>query len=74
MKIIINLISTYLVTNSLISLFFLRNQKKELDFQQDGDLVFLFIVYSESNSFSKACRIQLTFIKGFSYMLFLLVL
>ena len=39
MKIIINLISTYLVTNSLISLFFLRNQKKELDFQQDGDLV-----------------------------------
>ena len=39
-----------------------------------GDLVFMFIVYSESNSFSKACRIQLTFIKGFSYMLFLLVL
>ena len=39
-----------------------------------GDLVFLFIVYRESRSSSKACLIQLTFIKGFSYMLFHLVL
>ena len=41
MKIIINLIPTNLVTNSLISLFcsFLETKNKNLNFQQVGDLV-----------------------------------
>ena len=65
-------------------LSFRRNQKQESSFLQVGDLVkinisvygeFLFLfVYSEWRSTSEACRIQKTFIKGFSYRFFLLVL
>ena len=36
--------------------------------------IFLFFIYNESRSTSKPYRIQYTFIKEFSYMLFLLVL
>ena len=58
-------------------LSFHRNQKQESNFQQVVGLVtrnnFGFF-YSESRSTSEIYRIQLTFIKGFSYMLFLFVL
>ena len=45
MKVIINLISTNLVTNSLISLFspFVETKKKELHFQQVSDMVTWYI-------------------------------
>ena len=79
MEIIVTIILGNLVTNPLLSLFciFVENQKQELNFQQIDNLVtrnFLFFVYSESRSTSKVCRIQSTFIKGLSYMLYLLVL
>ena len=53
-------------------LFFLRNQKQELDFQQVGDLVtenVSVFVYSKSRSTSKVCQIQQTFIKGFLHVI-----
>ena len=68
-KIIVVIIPTNLVTSLH------RNQKQELNFQQVGDLeVFPFFVYSELKSTLKVCRIQYFFLKGFSYILFLLVL
>ena len=57
-------------------LSFLKNQKQGSTFQQVGGLVMRNIsvfVKSESRSTSKPCRVQ-TFIKEFSYMLFLFVL
>ena len=51
--------------------------KTESNFQQVGALVtknISFFVHSESRPISKTCRIQKTFLKGFSYMLFLLIL
>ena len=41
MKIIVTIISAYLVTNSLLSFYssFRRSQKQELNFHQVGDLV-----------------------------------
>ena len=64
---------------SFITCFsFRRNQKLESNFQQFSELatrnVPVFFVYSESHSTSKVCQMQQTFIKRFSYMLFLLVL
>ena len=62
----------------ILFLSFLANQKQESGFQQVGGLVTrnisVFFVYSESRSTSKPCRIQWSFIKKFSYMLFLFVL
>ena len=39
MKIIVTIIPIDLVTNFILFLFFLANQKQELDFQQVGGLV-----------------------------------
>ena len=77
MKIIVTIIPTNLVANSILFLFCLFVQKQEPKFQQVGDLVtrnisafcllrvaLYFIVY----------RIQQIFIKGFSDTLFLFVL
>ena len=59
----------------ILFLFFLANQKQESLFQQvSGLIAFLFFVYSESRSAWKPCRIQQTFIKEFSYMLYLFLL
>ena len=68
MKIIVILIPINLVTNWLLLL--LRPFGKFVISQQK---VFLFFVYSESHSCSEASPIQKTFIKEFSYMLFLFV-
>ena len=88
MKIIVTTIPIDLVTNSLLSSFcpFLQTKNKnQVSSRQVGGLVtrnisvfclqrFLFFVYSESRSASKPYRIQQTFIKEFSYLLFLFVL
>ena len=62
MKIILLIISTNLVTNSLLSvLSFRRNEKQESNLQHVGDMVTKSIsvfVYSKSCSTSKVCRIQ----------------
>ena len=63
----------------ILFVFSLTNQKQESRFQNVGGLVtknicFLLIANSESRSTSKPYRIQQTFIKEFSYMLFLFVL
>ena len=79
LKIILTLIATNLVKNSFLSLFcpFIKNINKNQVFSKlvvlQQEIVLLF-VYNESCSTSKVCRIQYTFIKGFSYMLLLLVL
>ena len=79
MKIIVTIIPTDLVTNMLLSSLcpFLQTKNKNLVFSKLvvwEQEIFLFFVYSESRSTSKPCRIQQTFIKEFSYMLFLFVL
>ena len=77
-KIIVAIIPTDLVTNSLLFSFcpFLQTRKKS-GFRQVGFLVLrnisLFFVYSELRFTSNPCRIQQTFIKNFFYMLSLLV-
>ena len=56
---------------------FVKTKKQELNFHEVGDLVtrnVSFLAYSKSRSTSKKCGIQWTFVKGFSYMLFLRVL
>ena len=63
MKIIVTVIPTDIVSNSLLYyyFFFLANQKQESGFQQVGGLVTRNIfgfVYSDSRSPSKPCRIQ----------------
>ena len=74
MKIIATIFPADLVTNLLfiLSLSFPANQK-----QESGCLVtrnILLFLHSELRSTSKPCQIQWTFIKEFSYMLFLFVL
>ena len=61
MKIIVTIIPTDLVTNSLLSTFFsfLTNQNQEPGFQQvDGLVTRNISVHSESHSTLKSCRIQ----------------
>ena len=56
-------------------LFFLRNQKqKSASWWSLVTRNIYFFVYSESDSTSKPCRIHQTYIKEFSYKLFLFVL
>ena len=76
MKIIVTIIPTGVVTNLLLSSFysFLQAKNKNLVFSKLLVWlreIFLFFVYINSRSTSKPCRIQWTFIKEFSYMLFL---
>ena len=79
MKIIVSVIPTVLVTNSLLSHFcpFAETKSKNQVFsklvvwQQE---TILFFVYSKSRSTSKVCRIQKIFIRGSPYMLFLFIL
>ena len=71
MKIIITIILTDLVTNSLLSSLcpFLQTKNKNQVFSKllvRYREIFLFFVYSESRYTSKPCRIQQTFIKEFS--------
>ena len=79
MKVIVAIIPTDLVINFLLSSFcpFLQTKNKNLLFSKLvlwWREIFLFFIYSELRSTSKPCRIQQTFIKEFSYMLFLFVL
>ena len=79
MEMILTIIPTNLDTNSLLSIFcpFIDTKNKNqissklMLWLQEIVLVF---VYSKSCSTPKVCQIQQTFIKGFSYVLFLLVL
>ena len=78
-KIIGTIIPTYLVRNFSPLFVLSQNQKKkkkESNCLQVASLVirFCFLLYSESRSSSKACRIQQIFIKEFYQILFLLVL
>ena len=88
MKMIVTMVPKEIVTNSLLSFFlcFHRNQKQESSFQQVGRLLirnifaFLFIAsrallqrYAELKDF-QGLDSRIFLIKGFSYMLFLLVL
>ena len=68
MKISVTISFADLVTNSCLPLFLclLRNQNKNQNVSN--------FVYSESCSTSKQCRIQQTFRKEFSYLMFLFVL
>ena len=79
MKLIITIVPTDLVANSLLYSFcpFLQTKSKNPVFSKLVvwyKQMFLFFVYSESRSASKPYRIQQTFIKEFSYMLFLFIL
>ena len=69
MKIIVTIIPANLVEN----LLFCTNQKQESNSQQVRDLVTRntpsFCLYQVARYF-KICRIQQTYIKGFSYMFF----
>ena len=74
MKIIVTIFPTDLITNSLLTF---TNQKQESSFQEVVSLVtrdIYVFVYNELYSTSKPCRIQQTFIKEFSCMLFLFIL
>ena len=78
-KIIGTIIPTYLVRNFSPLFVLSQNQKKKTRIKlsascQFGNKVFCFLLYSESRSSSKARRTQLTFIKEFYQILFLLVL
>ena len=82
-KIIGTIIPTYLVRNFSPLFVLSQNQKKKKKKKtriklsascQFGNKVFCFLLYSESRSSSKARRTQLTFIKEFYQILFLLVL
>ena len=81
-KIIGTIIPTYLVRNfSPLFVLSYNNKKKKKKKRiklsascQFGNQVFCFLLYSESRSSSKACRIQQIFIKEFYQILFLLVL
>ena len=74
MKIIVTIIAADLVTNSFYPPFILSyKSKQELGFQQVVGLLtrnIYVLCYSKSRSTSKPCQIQWTFIKEFSYMLF----
>ena len=55
---------------------FMKTRKQEPNFLQLGDLIIkMFFVHSEPRSTSKVCRIQQTFLQGFTYIfLFLFML
>ena len=78
MKIIATIIPTDLVTKLLLSSSYpFLQTKTRIWFSTSwwsGNEKYLFFVYSELQSTSKTCRIQLTFMQEFSYMLFLFVL
>ena len=76
MKLIATVILTNLVTNSLLY-FFVPTQKPKTKINFSASCwsrIFFFSVYSKQPSVSKPCRIQQTFKKEFSCMLFMFTL